>query len=196
MKIQDDWNKTADGDLGRCLLRRMRNTGQKQIGRGLFAFLRADEEGSQLVEFALVLPIMLLIMLGITAVSITMNNYLQLTEATSNAARKVSIARGNTLDPCNDVSTAITQSAPRLNSANLTMTLALNNKDGVNLGTYGPNAGSLACSSGSYSSGAPSYLQQGGSASVTVTYPCSMTILGYNYAPGCTLQARMTEMVQ
>jgi len=156
----------------------------------------SSEEGSQLVEFALVLPIMLMIMLGISVISITMNNYLQLTEATSNAARAVSIARGNTLDPCNKVSTAVTQSAPKLNSSNLTMTLALNNEFGSNLGTYGPTAGSLSCSSGSYSTGAPSNLQQRGSATVTVTYPCNLTIFGINYAPGCTLQAQTSEMVQ
>jgi Flp pilus assembly protein TadG len=164
----------------------------KRNRRSLFS----SEEGSQLVEFALVLPIMLMVMLAIAVISVTMNNYLQVTEATSNAARAVSIARSNTLDPCSTVFTAVSQGAPTLTSANLTVTLALNSKDGANLGTYGPTAGSLTCSSGSYSSGAPSYLQQGGSATVTVTYPCSLSIFGVNYAPGCTLRASMTEMVQ
>jgi hypothetical protein len=156
----------------------------------------ASEDGNALVEFAMVAPVMLMIMMGIIVIGSTMSNYLQLIEATASAARTVAVSRSNTLNPCNTVASAVSSGAPLLNSSNLTYTLALNNSAGTNLGTYGPKTGSLTCSSASYTSGAPSYLQQGGSAVVTVTYPCNLSIYGKNYWSGCTLQAQTTEMIQ
>jgi Flp pilus assembly protein TadG len=144
----------------------------------------------------MVAPIMLMIMMGIIVIGQTMGTYVQLIEATSNAARTLAVSRSNTLNPCTTMTSAVSGGAPLLNSANLTYTLALNSSLGANLGTYGPNQGSLSCSSSSYTSGPPSYLQQGGSASVTVTYPCNLTIYGRNYWSGCTLQAQTTEMIQ
>jgi Flp pilus assembly protein TadG len=158
--------------------------------------LSCREDGNALVEFAIVAPVMLMIMMGIIVIGSTMSNYLQLIEATSSAARTIAVSRSNTLDPCNTVASAVSGGAPMLNSANLTYTLVLNSSLGANLGTYGPTKGSLTCSSASYTSGAPSYLQQGGSAVVTVTYPCNLSIYGKNYWSGCTLQAQTTEMIQ
>jgi Flp pilus assembly protein TadG len=158
--------------------------------------LFAREDGNALVEFAMVAPVMLMIMMGIIVIGSVMSNYLQLIEATSSAARTVAVSRSNTLNPCTTVTSAVSGGAPLLNSANMTYTLALNNSAGTNLGTYGPTTGSLSCSSTSYTSGPPSYLQQGGSATVTVTYPCNLSIYGKNYWSGCTLQAQTTEMIQ
>jgi Flp pilus assembly protein TadG len=160
------------------------------------ALLSSGEDGNALVEFAIAAPIMLMIMMGIVVIGSTMSNYVQLIEATASAARAIAVARSNTLDPCNTVASAVSGGAPLLASANMTYTLALNNALGANLQTYGPTKGSLSCSSSSYTSGAPSYLQQGGSASVTVTYPCNLSIYGKNYWSGCTLQAQTTEMIQ
>jgi Flp pilus assembly protein TadG len=154
------------------------------------------EDGNALVEFALVAPVMLMIMMGIIVIGQTMGNYVQLIETTASAARAVAVARSNTLDPCTTVASAAGAGAPMLNSANMTFTLALANSAGTNLATYGPTKGSLSCSSASYTSGAPSYLQQGGSATFTVTYPCNLSIYGTNYWSGCTLQAQTTEMIQ
>jgi Flp pilus assembly protein TadG len=144
----------------------------------------------------MVAPVMLMIMMGILVIGQTMGTYVQLIEATSNAARTLAVSRSNTLNPCTTMTSAVSGGAPLLNSANLTYTLALNSSLGANLGTYGPTQGSLTCSSANYTSGPPSYLQQGGSASVTVTYPCNLTIYGRNYWSGCTLQAQTTEMIQ
>ena len=45
-------------------------------------------------------------------------------------------------------------------------------------------------------SGAAANLVQGANAIVTVTYPCSLAVYGANYAPHCSLQAQMTELIQ
>ena len=37
---------------------------------------------------------------------------------------------------------------------------------------------------------------QGQPATVTTSYPCNLTVYGYNFAPGCTLTAQSTESVE
>jgi Flp pilus assembly protein TadG len=210
MKMRTTWTQTQESAVRKavrsmhlyalhCSRRRVAGkSGVHLRSRGGTAggILSSREDGNALVEFALVAPVVLMIMMGIIVIGSTMSNYLQLIEATASAARTVAVSRSNTLNPCTTVTSAVSGGAPLLNSANMTFTLALNNSAGTNLGTYGPTTGSLSCSSTSYTSGAPSYLQQGGSASVTVTYPCNLSIYGRNYWSGCTLQAQTTEMIQ
>jgi hypothetical protein len=61
---------------------------------------RPGEQGGALVEFALLLPILLLLTTGIMVFGVAMNNYLQLTNAVSIGARNLAISAGITLDPC------------------------------------------------------------------------------------------------
>ena len=68
-----------------------------------------DEKGGALVEFALVLPVLLLVVTAITTFGIALNNYLQLTEAVGIGGQVLSVSRGNTTDPCNIVSSAVTR---------------------------------------------------------------------------------------
>jgi Flp pilus assembly protein TadG len=196
MSVAGDLHTYAAQDPERRFPGKRRSAGLRSREDTAYTLFSSYEEGNALVEFALVAPIMMMIMMGIVVIGSTMFNYMQLIEATSSAARGVAVARSNTLDPCNSFSAAVIQGAPLLNSSNMTFTLVLTSSSGSTLGTYGPTAGSLTCSSSSYTSGAPSYLQQGGGASVTVTYPCDLTIYGKNYWSGCTLQAQTTEMVQ
>jgi Flp pilus assembly protein TadG len=210
MKMRTTWTETQEAAVRKatrsmrfyalhCSRRRVAGkSGAPLRSRGgtAGAILSSCEDGNALVEFAMVAPVMLMIMMGIIVIGSVMSNYLQLIEATSSGARTIAVSRSNTLDPCNTVATAVSGGAPLLNSTNLTYTLVLKSSLGATLGTYGPTQGSLSCSSASYTSGAPSYLQQGGSASVTVTYPCNLNIYGKNYWSGCTLQAQTTEMIQ
>jgi Flp pilus assembly protein TadG len=185
----------ADGPKRR-FPEKSRRAGPRLRADAVYVLLSSREEGNALVEFALMAPIMLMIMMGIVVIGSTMSNYLQLVESTASAARIIAVSRSNTLDPCNTAVSAASSGAPMLNSANMTYTLVLNSPLGATLGTYGPTKGSLSCSSSSNTSGPPSYLQARGSATFTVTYPCNLTIYGKNYWSGCTLQAQTTEMIQ
>ncbi len=69
-----------------------------------------DEGGQALVEFALVIPVLMLILLGILKFGILYNNYLQLTDAVRSGARQMSIERGQG-DPCGDAAGALIASA-------------------------------------------------------------------------------------
>jgi Flp pilus assembly protein TadG len=143
-----------------------------------------------MVEFALVLPILLLVITGIFSFGIALNNYLELTDAVSIGAQKLAVSRNNTTDPCSDAAAFIHNAAPYLNSSKLGLTFVL---DGT---TYGPYTGVTAttCSSGSYSQGAAGNLVSGQSAQVIATYPCTLSVYGYNL--DCNLHAQITELVQ
>jgi Flp pilus assembly protein TadG len=145
-----------------------------------------QEQGQAMVEMALVLPVLLLVVTGILTFGLAFNNYVMLTEATSVGARALAISRGQTTDPCATTSSAVYAAAPLLVSSKLSFTFVLNGT------TYtGPS-----CSSGSSTTGAAGNLVQGNNAVVTVSYPCSLAVYGGNYAPSCSLQAQMTELVQ
>jgi len=148
------------------------------VARLLRARLRPAEEGGALVEMALILPVLAMLVLGIMSVGTMFMNYLDLTEATGSGAQYLQLIRTSTTNPCLDTYTAITQAAPNLVPANLTLTFTLNTT---------PESGNTC-------SGAQSYLSAGEPVTVTAKYPCNLQIYGVNYAPsGCTLTATATE---
>ncbi len=145
-----------------------------------------EEQGSSVIETAVSLPVLLLVVTGILSFGIAINNYITLTDATNVAARQLAINRGQTTDPCSLVANAVYAAAPILNKANFTFNFVLN-------GT--PYTGS-SCSSLSTSTGAAGNLVQGGTAVVTVSYPCTLKAYGANFAPNCNLTAQTAELVQ
>jgi Flp pilus assembly protein TadG len=148
--------------------------------------LRNGNDGSSVVEFALVLPLLLLITTGILSFGIALNNMLTLTNATSIGARFLAVDRGMNLDPCATSVAIVKGTSPGLNPANLTFTFVIN-------GTTYPG---LSCNSSSLTAGAAGNMVQGTAAQVTVTYPCRLGVFGNNILPGCTLKAQTTEQIQ
>jgi Flp pilus assembly protein TadG/uncharacterized membrane protein (UPF0127 family) len=149
-------------------------------------FQSVDDHGQSLVEFAVCLPVLLLVVTGICTFGIALNNYLMLTNSVSVGARLLAISRGQTTDPCLTTATAVYAAAPILKKTSLTFTFVLD----------GTSYAGTTCSSGSTTTGAAGKLVQGTSAQVTVTYPCSLVVYGVNYAPSCSLKAQTTELVQ
>ena len=152
---------------------------------------RRGEDGAALVEFALVVPLMLIIMFSMTSFGFAFNRYLQLTEATNIGARLLSVSRGNTLDPCSLTATAIQHAAPYLTASQMTFTYSLN----------GNAESGTTCAASNSTSPPASYLVQGQPVSVTVTYPCTAfvwTSVMYkiNPLPSCLLHAQITEITQ
>jgi Flp pilus assembly protein TadG len=156
-------------------------------GRPLRAFLRAGEQGSAIVEFALILPMLLLLTTGLLVFGVAMNNYLQLTNAVSIGARTLAVSAQITLDPCSTASSAIIAAAPGLASANLKFSYVLN----------GTAYSGPSCASSSVSTGAAENLSTGTTATVTATYPLNLSVFGQKYsATSAVLQATSTELVQ
>ena len=145
----------------------------------------SNEGGQALVEFALLLPILLILVTGLITCAIAFNNYLELTDAVNVGARLLAISRGNTTDPCNTTAQAVYNAAPLLKSASITFTFVLN-------GTQYPGA---SCSSSSTTTGAAGNLVQGSAAQVTATYPFTLTVYGVTASSG-TMTAQTTEIIQ
>jgi Flp pilus assembly protein TadG len=160
--------------------------GKVSVGKQARGLARR-ERGQAMVEFALTLPVMLTLLVAIIVLGIVFNNYLTLTNATTAGAQQLSISRGQTSDPC-----AITSSTVQAAAPNLTGGLAYS----IAFGTGNPVSYGTAFTGTSCTSAAAS-LVSGNTAKVTVTYPCSLLIYGFNYAPsGCTLSAQTAELIQ
>lgn len=166
-----------------CETRGFQSTALVRLGRRL---LWCSEDGQSLVEFAVTLPVLLLVVTGLCSFGIAVNNYLQLTEAVSVGARQLAISRGQTTDPCATASNATIAAAPLLTKANLTFKFTLN----------GTAYTGTSCSSSSTTSGAAANLSQGATATMLVTYPCSLKVYGATLVSSCVLTAQTAEAVQ
>lgn len=163
----------------------------QQLGECVNATVYAASEGNALVEFALCLPILMLILTGIATFGFALNNYLELTNALQIGAQQVAVSQNSTTDPCNTVVAAVYQAAPYLTQSQLKFTTTIYTSPTASTAYPG-----TSCSSGSTTTGAAGNLTPGYPVQVTATYPCSLSVYGVNYVPGCLLHAQVTEIVQ
>jgi Flp pilus assembly protein TadG len=146
--------------------------------RSLFCCTLKNDEGVSAIEFAIIAPVLLMIVTGVFQFGLAMNQYLNLTNAVAQGALTLALSRGTTT-PYSATTAAIRSAAPNLAAANTTITVRIN-------GT--------ACTTDATCSAA---LIAGQPAFVRATYPCNLTVMGVNYAPsGCTLSAQTTQMIQ
>ena len=91
--------------------------------RKRFSTTCTEERGQTLVEFALVLPILCLLLFGIIQFGITFNNYISLTDAVRAGARKAAVSR-NTSDPAGTTKSAVIDAGGdiQITSADVTVT--------------------------------------------------------------------------
>ncbi len=147
---------------------------------------RPNADGGQaVVEFAIVAPILLFVMLGIIVFGIAFNQYLQLTNATNIGALALSESRSQTTDPCQTTVTAVENAAPSLTPSNLTFYITPNTT-ATPASTY--SGASPSCPS------AASSLSAGNSAQVEVTYPCKLQFMSFNH--NCNLTANTVVRIQ
>jgi Flp pilus assembly protein TadG len=138
-----------------------------------------DRKGIAALEFALIAPALLLMIVGMATFGVALNNYLTLTDAVRAGARILASSRSSTT-PYSSATNAIYSSAPTLTTASLTITMTVN---GTACSSDGGCATTLAASAGSPSS-------------VSATYPCNLSVMGFNFAPTCTLTSTTTERVE
>jgi Flp pilus assembly protein TadG len=131
-----------------------------------------DEAGSALVEAAMVLPLILIVVLGIFKFGVTFNHYIVLTDAVRSGARQIVISRSPGVDACAKGITRLKSVAtPSLDTALLTVPT--------------PTV-TTSCTT----------LVVGSDATMSASYPCDLDILGFNFAPSCTLTSQVTERVE
>jgi Flp pilus assembly protein TadG len=81
-----------------------------------------SQKGQSLTEFALALPILVLLLFAVIQFGITFNNYVTLTDATRAGARKAAVGR-QLSNPQSAVIQAVRSSATDLNQSNLNITV-------------------------------------------------------------------------
>jgi Flp pilus assembly protein TadG len=82
-----------------------------------------NEHGQTMTEFALVLPILAVLLFGVIQFGIVFNNYVTLTDAVRAGARKGAVGRFSS-NPVGDVQTAIKSSAGGLNQGQLDISVS------------------------------------------------------------------------
>jgi Flp pilus assembly protein TadG len=139
-----------------------------------------DGSGAGAVEFALVAPVLLAIGFGALTFGLVMNNYVLVTNAASAGAKNLVLSRG-AATPYSSTVNAIASAAPSLSSGAMTIVMTVNG---------------AACDSDSTCKAALN-AAIATPASVSVSYPCKLSVLGVNYAPnGCTLRQTTAGRIQ
>jgi Flp pilus assembly protein TadG len=82
-----------------------------------------NERGQTMTEFAFVLPILVVLMLGIVQFGVAFNNYVTLTDAVRAGARKAAVSR-NSSDPEGDCKAQVIASAGALDTTDLATNLS------------------------------------------------------------------------
>jgi Flp pilus assembly protein TadG len=128
---------------------------------------RTTENGQAVVEFAVILPVLLMILFAILQFGIVFNNYIQVTAAAREGARKAAVSRSLGTSSAENAATAAAKAAaPGLKQGNINVTY--------------PNS--------------PTFVQ-GSDVSVKVTYPYSISLLGIIVRSG-TLSSTTTMRVE
>jgi Flp pilus assembly protein TadG len=176
-----------------------------------FARLRlraASERGAALVEFAVTLPLLLLITTGICAFGFAINADMQLTNATSMGGQVLADARGATTDPCTTAVSTIVNAAPGLTPSNVNFSILFTSATGTQ---YGPFTGTGTSQTGEQGSGSSQLscstmisdgtFAQGMSAQITATYNYKLPFQPFFVGNGgvfgpYSLASQITEIVQ
>lgn len=150
-----------------------------------------DSEGGSLVEFALVVPMMMALVMGMSSFSIALNSYMVLTNGVAAGARAMALSRGQTVpsiaasDPCAFAVQVSNNASPSLNSTGVTyaVTWTTYNSSGTAVTTQYTNS----CSGVT--------LNSGDTVQVKATYTAPIVI--YGWRPGSIpLQSQTAELVQ
>lgn len=83
-----------------------------------------DQKGQSMTEFALVLPILALLLFGVIQFGLVFNNYLTLTDAVRAGARKAAVAR-HLSDPAGEAQTAVRNAATDLQQSSLNVNVSV-----------------------------------------------------------------------
>ena len=130
-----------------------------------------NQKGQALVEFAIVLPILLLLVFGIIQFGILFNNYLTLTDAVRAGARQAAVSR-TLSDQVGPAKNRVIQAAANLRLSDLDVTVT----------PHDPATGTQT-------------FVQGGDVTVTGTYPYSINLLGLVVMSG-RMTSQTTERVE
>jgi Flp pilus assembly protein TadG len=151
--------------------------------RSQFRRFSASDAGSAIVEFALLAPVLLMLLIGMFQFGLLINNYIQVTEAVRVGVRTLAISRGAST-PIASTKNAVYASAPGLTQGSFTFTITVNGN---------------GCNGSTTESTCAGYLTsgQGQQATLTAAYNCnSLVVFGTNYLPSCSLSSTSSARIE
>lgn len=153
----------------------------------LLAGVFVSASGGSLVEFALIAPVMMLMITGMFSLSLAMNSYTVLTNDVSAGARTLALSRGQTSpalaasDPCAYAIQAANNAAPSLNKSSITYSI-----------TWIPLTGT----GGSYATSCPGLaMTAGDTIQLKAVYPVPLVVYGWRPIT-LNMSAQTSELVQ
>ncbi len=157
----------------------------------LLRVLSRNEEGGALVEFAVVLPMMMVLITGMFSFGVVLNNYMVLTTSIGNGSRALALSRGQTTpalaasDPCAYAVQVAQSSGPALNPKGMSFNISWTtiNSGGTSVTTK-------------YTNSCPGLsLNQGDTVQMSGSYAVNMLIFGVK--PGAlNMTATAAELVE
>jgi Flp pilus assembly protein TadG len=143
------------------------------------------------VEFALLVPVLLLLLIGFFVFGLALNQYIMLWNGVGSGAMQFAVSSGASSTPATTTVAAIVDAAPTLTPADITITLTVGDNSACFSGTASSStaAGDTACST-------QLAANAGNPAVVLATYPCSLTVMEYDFLADCKWSAQVTELVQ
>jgi len=127
------------------------------------------ERGQTAVEFAIIAPILIALLLGVVQAGIAFHNYLSVTDAARAVARKAILVRFNPLTQ-SQINQIADQASPDLDATQLTATVTADPTD-------------------------PTFTTAGSTITVTVTYPYHLALFGIPVVDG-TLTSTMLDRLE
>jgi Flp pilus assembly protein TadG len=153
--------------IGNSSMKRSNKFGFHSIFRKAWraSFRSRREEGSTLYEFAMVLPLLSMFLVGVIYGGITFYDYVTLAEAVAVGVRSLATNAGNST-PCTTATTALTNAATSLKTSEVTISISFP-------------------STNTHTDSCTGTISEGDYAMVNATYPCNMTVpfTGINLCP-------------
>lgn len=131
------------------------------------------------MEFALIVPLLSAMLFGMIKFGVAHNNRIALTDASRAAVRELAVGR-ESATAYTDTVARFHASAGILRPANVSLTLSVN---GVACGSDSACEAALEIASGQ-------------AATLAATFPCDLTVMGFDFAPGCFLSATTSARIE
>lgn len=147
-------------------------------------FGRGGEEGASLLEFAVTLPLFLMVLTGTASFSLGLYFLQQIGNATSTAAQLLGAEAGLLTDPCATVVSSVTSSLPNLSSSKLSYSVTITDSSGTTHNSTSTSCTSLA-----------SDMAPNEPVTVTVTYQYSWMPV-FRFSPSSNLTSSETSLAE
>lgn len=147
-------------------------------------FGRGGDEGASLLEFAVTLPLFLMVLTGTASFSLGLYFLQQIGNATSTAAQLLGAEAGLLTDPCATVVSSVQSSLPNLSTSKLSYTVSITDSSGTAHTSSATSCSSMAA-----------YMSPNEPVTVTVSYQYAWMPV-FRFSPSSSLTSSETALAE